>query len=52
MNLFEYKVSQRNRVMGSVTMNEFGKEGWELISVITLEDGLYPFVYTFKREKQ
>ena len=50
MTKFEYQVSQRSGVASNLTLNKFGKDGWELVSVTRVEHSRFPLVYIFKRE--
>ena len=50
MKKYEYEVSQRSVIAGSPSLNEFGRNGWELVSITHLLNNRFPMVYTFKRE--
>ena len=54
MKKFEYKKVWRgdniNNRLSLVELNEFGDEGWELVTTYSSGSG-YDIVYIFKREK-
>lgn len=50
MKRWEYKTDSLSGMYGHI-LNEYGKDGWELVSMAYVRDNLrYPFVVVFKRE--
>ena len=49
MKVYRYKTVKTKTDMGETKLNEFGRRGYELVSVITDE---YGFTYYFKIETE
>ena len=47
MKTYKYKIVKTKTDMGEVKLNEFGRRGYELASIVTDEHG---FTYYFKTE--
>lgn len=47
---FEYMKVSTSSQMYDDNMNEYGKEGWELVGCMVIDDIITPYVYIFKRE--
>ena len=48
---FEYIKVLCGSLMYDDHMNEKGKEGWEMVGCMNIDDKMTPYIYIFKREK-
>lgn len=49
MNVYRYKIVKTKVDMGETKLNEFGRRGYELTSVVTDEHG-FTYYFKFKTE--
>jgi len=49
MKVFEYKLLKAQSLMSAEQLDELGKAGWELTTIIPADDDAFYFFY-FKRE--